>query len=187
MRYLTLCLFLSLAGTAHAEERELIFGGEMSHGGFGGPMLRATSIVDSSQMMAGGYGAYLMNHRFYVGGGGYGTVSDIGGTYSSFSYGGVLVGMFIQPQRPIHWLTDISINSGNISMKSNDGSMMHDEGSDNFIVIEPSVGLSINLAEPVKLNFSVSYRIVSGVDLNDLSDSDLSGFSLNGSMIFGKF
>ncbi|MBI4501521.1 MAG: hypothetical protein HY700_10200 [Gemmatimonadetes bacterium] len=81
------------------QEPESLVGNTVSHGGFGGPVLRFTELNGQFGIMLGGHGGWIINHRFVIGGGAYGLtgknidvsyVSPTGGRpYLTFGYGGI--------------------------------------------------------------------------------------------------
>lgn len=174
---------------AFAEERELLMSGKAQYGGFGGPVVKLTRITDKTKALIGGQGAVVINHHFYVGGGGGGTARDIGDGYSSYSYGGILFGTFINPHKALHYFTELGLYAGNLSFGSgqmNMGGNM-ENSAENFYIAEPQLGLAINLTEHSKALIGVAYKFVGAVDRDELSNNDLGGFTLNASIIFGVF
>ncbi|RPH38121.1 hypothetical protein EHM92_00845, partial [bacterium] len=68
-------LLLFIAGIARAQEEETLLGGGFESGGYGGPVVKFTNVKGEFAVMAGGYGGWLINHSFMLGGGGYGLVT----------------------------------------------------------------------------------------------------------------
>ena len=129
---------------------------------------------------------YLFNQHIYLGGGGGGTARNIGDGYSSTSYGGALIGTFIQPQKAIHYYIELGIWSGNISPDVIENSNNFRK-ADDFLIVEPGTGIALNVSKYSKILFGISYRAVGFVDDPELSKSDLGGVSLQGSVVFGVF
>lgn len=65
--------------------------------------------------------------------------------------------------------------------------MHNDNSDDTVLVVEPAVYWQINLAPFANLNAGLSYRIVTDSNNNQLSDSDLSDFSIILNAMFGRF
>jgi len=59
--------------------------------------------------------------------------------------------------------------------------------STGFFVLEPGVNIELNMTKIFRLDLGVSYRFISGTDLQRLSNNDLSDFSFNLCLKFGKF
>jgi len=55
---------------ATGQEAETLFAGEVVHGGFGGPVLKASTVNGSPALFVGGRGGWIINHSFILGGGG---------------------------------------------------------------------------------------------------------------------
>ena len=185
MRLLLITL-ICFSSSLLADERELLLAGELEFGGFGSPVLKATNITGKDKLLIGGQGALLINKTFYFGGGGGGTARDIGGGFSSYSYGGIIAGMFIQPHKAIHYYADVGLYSGNLS-SGGDSNNANDNSAEDFMIIEPGAGIALNIMKYAKLVLGVSFKIVSAVDREDISNDDVGGFSLNGAVLFGSF
>jgi len=182
---LFLVLALSVA-SLHSEERALLMTGDMEVGFMGGPMFRLINIVDKNKVTIGGFGAILINKHLYIGGAGGGTARDIGNGYSSTSYGGGLIGTFIQPNKAMHYYIDVGVYSGNLSPGGADNNPRIDR-AENFLIIEPSVGLALNVMEYAKMIGGISYRYADSIDEPSLDSQDLGGIGLHASVIFGTF
>ena len=76
MKKLVFLLVLVFTSPVLAQEATLI-NGEIESGGFGGPVLKVTSINGENAVMVGGCGGWIINHSFVLGGGGYGLVTDV--------------------------------------------------------------------------------------------------------------
>ena len=186
MKYIISILLLSLSINAWAEERKMILEGEMEFGGWGGPIMRFAKINGKNKILMGGGGALLINHTVYIGGGGWGTIKDIGDGYASYSYGGIFMGSFIKPSKAIHYYADLGIFGANIS-SGEKGTNNDPKKTEDFYIIEPGAGVAINLLAPIKLMLGVSYKFAGAVDQHDLSSKDLGGAGLYVSVAFGKF
>lgn len=186
MKTIAFLFFLCIVTTVAAEEREMLLGGELDIGGFGSPILKFTNINDKNTFLVGGQGFVLLNHRFYLGGGGGGTASDIGDGVSSYSYGGLIVGAFINPNKALHYFTDLGVYSGNMSFNSKNSNNV-DNSADDFLIVEPSVGVALNVMRYCKITLGVSYRVVSSVDSPNISKNDVGGYAISGALLFGKF
>jgi hypothetical protein len=184
------------------EEETLIGNGEIAHGGFGGPVIKYTQIKGEPAVLVGGRGGWIVNHSFIFGGGGYGLVNDIEannpgfglwGTkpYLNFGYGGVELEYIIQSDRLIHFSVYTLIGAGGISYRDelldNDDWEEWDSPSDAFFVFEPAANVELNIISFLRIDAGVSYRFISGVDFDDLKESDLAGPSATLTLKFGKF
>jgi hypothetical protein len=194
---------------AMGDERTLL-SGKVDHGGFGGPDWKMTKIYGDMGLMAGGKGAWIIDHKVFIGGGGYGLVNDISAPvadrFLNLGYGGVVVGGIIGSDKVVHLCISALIGGGGVNYRKhwedmngrcdydddddifcNDDSKPDFISNDNFFVIEPGVDLELNVAKFMRITFGVSYRIVNGLQGKDLKNSDLSGVSANVMLKFGKF
>lgn len=181
-------LSLAITCSAVAEERETVVTASVAHGGFGGPEARLTTLNGGTNLLMGGKGAWLIDHTYYLGGGGFGSVRDVKDTNLNLGYGGVLFGILREPSKKFHYYFEVLVGAGSLSEpdrdRSHTGSVHH---SDSFFVVEPAVGGSINLSEFATLNGGLSYRMIEGNDIAGMDDSDLSGLALQVNVMFGKF
>ena len=73
--------------------------------------------------------------------------------------------------------------SGKISSEGLNGVIL--ASTEEFSIIEPEIGIGVNLNEKMKSTAGLSYKLVGAIDNSDISKKDIGGFSLNGSIIFG--
>jgi len=184
-------LFFSL--TLHAQEETLI-SGEMDHGGFGGFGFRVTSINGQTVVLSGGGGAWLINSKFFIGGSGYSNMSDdvkapvmveSEQVFMNINYGGLYFGYVFNPDKLYHVTIDALIGHGNINYSQRNSDV--DWKSDNFYFIEPSVNLELNVVRWFRIGIGASYRLVNDIEIQNLQNNDINGFSAGVSFKFGKF
>jgi hypothetical protein len=179
---------------ARSQEQTLVGSGDLTHGGYGGPVVRFTSIRGEGAVMAGGRGGWIINHRFVLGGAGYGLTSTVdartpgpfGEPYLEFSYGGVTLEYVINSDRVVHGSVELLVGSGSISRRMEwDGDRGGPE--DVISVIEPGATVDLNVTPWFRLSAGASYRFVSGSRRGIATNADVS--SASGSLIFrfGKF
>lgn len=192
----TLILLVSLfflCNTSQAMERKTLISnnGDIHHGGMGGVIVKGTNMVNTSQILVGGKGAWLINHQLYIGGSGYGATRELSANNTDYNIGlgGVMMGYFFLPHKLIHFGTEIVVGGGGIAesyMMDDYDSHNHNRG-DSLFYAEPSVYASLNILPYAKLNAGVSYRYVLGSDTAGISDEDLRGFNAEVNIMFGKF
>jgi hypothetical protein len=203
MKYIMMlgAILLTLVSVAAAEE-ETLLGGEIEHGGFGGPVVKFTEIDDEFAVLIGGRGGWIINHSFVIGGGGYGLVNqDIDEReispdttiYMTMGYGGIDLEYIASPNDLIHLTISTLIGAGGIDymMKSryNDwetGNYANNDG-DAFFVFEPGINAELNVMKFFRADLGISYRYINGIETSGLSDSDLNGIAANITLKFGKF
>jgi len=183
-----LCVLLTTASAVTALERESIFNGEVvSHGGFGGLSLKTTSLNGETEVMAGGKGAWLINHSTYIGGAAYGTKDNLDNTNLEMGYGGLLIGHIFKPSKLVHYNIELLAGGGGLGEQYEHRKDSDEYKGDAFAFFEPGVNVSLALTKFADISLGASYRLVDGTNQDILSDSDLSGWSVNSSIVFGKF
>jgi len=168
-----------------------------SSGGYGGPAARFSAIDGQFAAFFGGYGAWFINQKFSIGGGGFGLVSNLPvperdrfdpglDLHYDMGYGGFMVGYTISSNRIIHLHADILIGGGEIEQDfEGEGDFTATESE--FFVTEPGAHLEVNIAPFMRATGGVTYRLVSGSDTPGLRDRDLSSMSFAISLKFGYF
>lgn len=191
------------AGQAFAQEKTLIGSGEVSNGGFGGPVVKYVQIKGEPGVLVGGRGGWIINHTFVLGGGGYGLVNDIKSdnppylyqgtwynTYLNFGYGGVELEYIFQSDDLLHFSVYSLIGGGDISYRNemfNDHGMNWDSNNDAFFVFEPAINAELNVISFMRIDAGVSYRFIGGVNFDAIKNSDLAGPSASLTFKFGTF
>jgi hypothetical protein len=204
MRRLLLTLLLSfglvLPGLA---QQETLITGDISFGGFGGPVLALSGINDKPALFVGGRGGVIINvdnrHSISFGGGGTGLVTNVPARgvfngkdkqmYLALGYGGVELEYTNRTQRLVHFTGQTLIGAGGVSHRRKN---YHDfdpdsESTDPFFVVEPGINAELNVTTFFRVGAGLTYRFVSGVDLAGVSDTDLSSVTGTLSLKFGGF
>ena len=197
MRHAALTLLLAAlsATSLSSQEPETLVGDKVTHGGFGGPVLRFTRFNGQTGFMMGGHGGWIINRRFAIGGGGYGllgnaidvpyTPSTGGSAYLTFGYFGVELQYFERPMKLVHFTFSTLIGGGSAEYRQGSGAQL--TSSSAVFVVEPGAGMAVNVSKKVRLSLAGHYRFVNGVDLSGLTDSDMSGPAMTLSLDFGRF
>jgi hypothetical protein len=188
-----------------AQEETLLGSSEVTHGGFGGPVIKFTQIKGDPAVLVGGRGGWIINHTFIIGGGGYGLVNDINAnhpliilpgitkSFLNFGYGGLELEYIIESDKLLHFSVYSLIGAGGITYREglfnhNDTDFNHwDSPSDAFFVFEPAANVEVNIISFFRINAGISYRFVSGVNFDDLQNSDLAGLTAGLTLKFGVF
>ena len=202
-RYLFVPVLMLLAtGAVHAQEEETLLGGGFESGGYGAPVVKFTTFKGEFAVMVGGYGGWLINHAFMLGGGGYGLVTHHSvseGNFTSsypdlnrieFGYGGGMLEYIFAPKSVVHSTVSLLIGGGAVTLMeswSDPESWMHGYQADAVFVLEPSVNIELNVTSFFRVNAGGSYRFVNGVSMYGLTNKDLSGGSVNLALKFGGF
>jgi hypothetical protein len=180
---------------SHAQQTETLFSGDVTHGGFGGPVVKLGSVADGTAIWVGGRGGWIIsfdrNNAISLGGGGYGLVTNHRSSidpdlYALAGYGGFEVEYTNQSYRVVHLTISSLIGGGGLMLRERDFEEVEDD-VDSFFVFEPGASLEVNVTHFFRITAGVSYRMTSGIGRFGFSDSDFSGFNGVVSFKFGKF
>jgi len=205
MKKAILIMVFSLLALQVFAAEETLFSGELSHGGFGGPVVKVTQINGTNSILVGGRGGWILNHSFILGGGGYGLVSDIKvpGVYVDgvqanlmLGYGGLELEYIGKPNKLVHYSIYMLVGGGGISNTildeegedyENHNHNNHNIEDDAIWVIEPALNVTLNMTSFFRISAGAGYRYVTSANLTGTSNSDLSSTSFNLTFRFGKF
>lgn len=171
-------------------------------GGYGGVGVMYTRFVNSGVPQVCGEGAVLLDHVLEIGGGGCGITASVdasaygpephqSGDRMRFGYGGGLIRYHFFSHSKVNLGVGALIGAGGISIgvpNDNDdtGEYTHLR-SEAVFVFEPHVGAYSNVTRWLRIGAIVGYRLVSGVDMKNLSNSDFSAPTLGGVVQGGWF
>jgi hypothetical protein len=195
MKALLVVLMIAvLVMPAFSQEEKTLISGKIESGGFGGPVLKASQINGESSLLMGGRGGWIINHTLVLGGGGYGLVTDIkapntpadSGLYLQMGYGGFEIEYVSNSDALVHYSLHSLIGAGGVSFREKDWDESEEMG-DTFFIAEPGANLELNVTKFFRIGAGASYRYISGVNYRGVSNSDLSGWSGNLTLKFGKF
>lgn len=213
MKHLTILTILMIMGLGimaqeeedrNKQEYRTLFGGtETSNGGYGGISVNYTQIDGQDAILVGARGAWVINHSFALGIGGYGFANDvqyqktINGYTDNFQlaggYGGLIIEPIIGAKWPVHVSIPILIGAGGITYISpyynsySDPYYYYPMEADAFFVLEPGIEIELNMVNFMRLAIGGYYRYTSDVNLADTDRDVLKGFSAGVTLKFGKF
>jgi hypothetical protein len=189
-----LFLLLVVVFPALSQEQTLI-GGDFESGGFGGPVLKVTTVNGVGAVMVGGRGGWIINHSFVLGGGGYSLVTNVKAKltdsahqYIELGYGGLDLEYIASSDDLLHLSMGLLIGGGSAGYKNeNSDSFNQHHSMDSFFVLEPSVHANLNVTHYFRIAAGVSYRYITGLQSVVATNADLSGPSAVLTLKFGKF
>jgi hypothetical protein len=168
--------------------------------GFGAPLVGITRVAGGTGVMIGGEGGAVLKHRFVLGAAGAGMVNDVAmpssanlgaGTHNiGFGYGGFWFAYIIGPEWIIHPSVGVMLGGGSISYQITDKApgMPATHAVSSFFQASPEIDADINVTRFLRIDVGVFYRIVAGVDLEDvLKNSDVSGPGAQLAIKFGNY
>ncbi|MEQ9426355.1 MAG: hypothetical protein RJQ09_18160 [Cyclobacteriaceae bacterium] len=155
------------------------------------PLAEISAIEESSSFAFGG-GAAVMFTKFQVGG----FVQIYDGTFSrriifpnffslDYSYGGGFLNYQVVKVGGTALLFEGQFGVG-------EAAWSHDETdevleTDHFIIINPRIGMDMRLSKLTTLNISLGYRIVQGLEIQEIKGSALNSLTLSGALKIGWF
>ena len=150
---------------------------------FGGNGVQFTRVLDQFTVMAGGRGSATFNHRYTIGGGGWGMTkgveieSQTSGIYPflKMGYGGIDLGYLLYPGEKLTLGTKLLLGGGAAFIETVPES--DDTEFQMFPVLEPTVYSQIALGKMFKFELGASYRFVGKTDLPGITSADLGGLS----------
>lgn len=172
---------------------------------FGAADLKVGNFVGERGLLAGAYGGFIINRRYLFGVAGYGLVTNVEfqGTLPDDAetrklnlhggYGGVLIGATIAHKELIHISIPIVMGVGSFDVvdKNFFGSNLADSEftieNSIFFVLEPGIQLEFNITKYFRIGAGVTYRYITGTELTNLKDREVTGTSGILSFRFGRF
>jgi hypothetical protein len=192
MKKTLLIMILFFTFTIMAQE-QTILSGQVTHGGYGGPEIKFTQINNEFAVLVGGKGAWIVNHTFSIGGGGYGLVNRLPmivnneEMYVNFGYGGLILEYIMDSDKLLHYTFSALIGGGGIGYRDRDDHNVGGSENKAFFIVEPGANAEANITSFFRINLGVSYRLLSNVSMERYNQENLGGLSANLTFKFGKF
>jgi len=186
--------FCLISTPATAQKMETLLSGDVSHGGFGGPVVKFSSVDGSLGVWVGGRGGWIIGfspeHSLSIGGGGYGLATNhlapvqdnpFLRKYAEVGYGGLELEYTNRSYQIAHFTISTLIGAGGVGLRDGDYESIGNK-AEAFFVMEPGLHLELNVTHFFRVATGLSYRFVSGVSRDGFKDGDFSG--LNGVLTF---
>lgn len=202
---IAICLLGFTSLKAQDNEVQTVFRGHnVSHGGYGAITNKFTSINGEFANMVGLYGGWFINKKLMLGFGAAATTSFLPvpeqfsqypGRDVSYEYGqvGFMTEYVVASNKSLHVTFNLLTGSGFTTQyirypwDEYDYYNYNHSDSNWFFVVEPGVQVEVNLLKWMRFSPGVSYRFVNNSKSPGLSDSALSGASVDLTLKFGKF
>ncbi len=170
--------------------------------GFGGITLELSRLRGQPSLSVGGGGAALFSNRFFLGGFGQRTVSDVPIQVGAVKYGlrvnqgGLWVGYRTNSNHRVQGYVDTRLGWTNIGVVNANGPTTAVTYRRNGFMATPTVGAQITVLPFMRVSASGGYRFAANVDVtlsdgrgqtNRLSNQDFAGPVAALSVIFGGF
>ncbi|HLF63502.1 MAG TPA: hypothetical protein VI603_07110 [Saprospiraceae bacterium] len=184
-------LILLVPGILPAQTEETLTGDARIKGGFGGPFFLYSTVGEMHGRGAGGGGGFIID-KFFIGGFGQGETFgkidvDDQDYYVSIGYGGLWFGYVAPSNKLLHLLATMKIGWGEAFLSENrdDHSTDYNDGA---FVIQPEVGIELNVAHWFRIAGQAGYRFMNGVnDIPTLQSNDFDSPSFALVLRFGAF
>jgi hypothetical protein len=195
MKNLIIMLLVVILSYPAMAQDETLISGEVESGGYGAPIFKVGQINGTTGVFVGGQGGWIINHSFVLGGKGYGLANnvDIEGSQNlklEFGCGGVLLEYIFSSDKLLHVGLNAMIGAGGARYVVKDYTNGYDDvnyTSSSFFVLEPGINLVLNVSSYFRIGAGATYRYVSGVEYEGLSNSNLSGATGEIVFKFGSF
>lgn len=184
-----------------AQEMQTLFDSDVTHGGFGAPVIKISGVNGTPGVWVGGQGGWLINlegkHSISLGGGGYGLVTEHRVPEPDFSdsedeyyalngYGGFIIEYTHNPRKLVHFSLSSLIGGGELMTRNQQYTEL-DDHHDPYFVLEPAANVELNITDFFRISGGISYRYTRGINSAGFNDDDFSGINGNLSFKFGKF
>jgi hypothetical protein len=163
-------------------------------GGYGGPVLKVGLVNGNPVLLSGGRGAWIINHKLALGGGSYSMVTDLKTSeisnnekplYMDLSYGGFEMDYIFNYNKLVHLTLHSMFGGGTLRLLEHNPTLTIN--NDKIFMFEPSLNVDVNINSWVRIGFGASYRYSMGLDIAEISYSDINGFSGLITLKFGSF
>lgn len=211
--YLT-CIFCALASVGQKyidtndpkdEEVKSLLSKNNDLNAFGALDIKVSDLMSERSLLVGAYGGFIINRRYLFGVAGYGLVTNVQfegvvpGQAASKQldlqggYGGIMIGGTIAPRELIHISIPIVLGAGSLEVVDRDFFANNPADSEFtvensvFFVAEPGIEIEFNITKYFRLGAGMTYRYISGIELENVEDEDISGTTAMISFRFGRF
>lgn len=169
------------------QSRERTLLGDLDLTGFwGGPTYNYSMTGDDWALVRGGFGGMEFGEELFIGYGGWRSREDFrtnddpeAGPNYNFRQGGLILAYSPGRDNSIHPRFTTIIGPGSIDVEGDN------LDRDRMLIGQAMVGLELNLFQIMRLGIDGGYRFANGVDLDGISDRDVSGAVLQIEARFG--
>ncbi|WP_425390013.1 hypothetical protein [Ekhidna sp.] len=172
---------------------------------FGAGDLKVGDLMGERALLVGAYGGFIINRRYLFGVAGYGIVTNVefdglvqGQTEEKKlnlhgGYGGIIIGWTIAHKELVHLSIPIVLGAGSFEVDDKDFFVNNPADSEFtiensvFFIAEPGIEAEFNITKYFRLGAGVTYRYISGTELANVKDEDVTGTTAMISFRFGRF
>lgn len=187
-----------MAGFSQSEPVSLINSHkEIDRSFFLAPDFKFTKVIGKWESFAGARVGYCINHKYILGlevDGilsdndffGTGSFSDNDYLRNTLFYGGFYIDFIVPTGIPLQISFPTLVGAGADLVYEKEPYVKILEMGD-FLFAEPKINLELNLSRIIHLGAGIGYRFVANSHIKRLSNKDLSGIVINGTIKFGGF
>lgn len=179
-----LIALILVATTLPAQEEETLFGESGLHlsGAWGGPVFGTTFFDTETVPTKGSFWGLEFNDMILIGMRKEKTFDSVKlrpeqDALYDFKHRGYYIRFFPNRKKVVHPVFGFSMGNGELEKKGN--------SKDNLFLVQPAIGLEINIFNWWRAEVDGGYRFVSGTGLPGIDDADLSTFFITLSLRFG--
>jgi len=171
-----------------------IDGENLTNGGYGGPVSKVGLVNGNPVLLTGGRGAWIINHKLALGGGSYSMVTDLKTSeisnneknlFMNLNYGGIEMEYIFNYDKLVHLTVQSMFGGGTLNLLEHNPTVT--TNSDKIFMVEPSLNVEVNINSWLHIGVGASYRYSVGLDIAEISPSDINGFSGLIILKFGSF
>lgn len=166
---LMICCKLSL----FSQKEQTVFGKSSWRisGIWGGPAIGVGQFDKKPVVFRGGFGGVEFGKRLFIGWGGFETDNDVyidalDNDHLKMDYSGFMLGYTPAAHQTIHPSFMMLAGTGNVRVG--------ERTPDNIFVIQPTIGLELNVFRFFHLSLDGGYRLVGNVNIPEMNGQDLS-------------
>ena len=194
MKKIYLALLAILVCAALNAQEETLLGSDLSSGIYGAPVFKTGLFNGHPGYISGGRGAWIINHKFAIGGGDYSMYNDLRSAYLSqnekplyydLTYGGFEMEYISNSDKFIHGTVRVLLGKGTLKLVEHNPEITMK--TDRLKIVEPSLNLEMNICSWLRINAGVSYRLFMNLELDEISYRDINGPSGQIAFKFGGF
>jgi len=204
--FLLVALLLSVFTFAQDEAYESLLSGDVRVSGFGGPMMKWSTVNDGFTFEMGGGGGLILQNALIVGGYGAGSTSGIKYRFEDglgiereynfiYGYGGIWLGYMFKTKNIVHPTFNLGLAWGEAGFSTyKQSNPQYFYQSSSIFIVDPQIGLELNIVRWMRIEGLIGYRYVSGLDLETaingerLIESDgMNGLTFGLNIKFGGF
>lgn len=181
IRSLVVVLMLGLVGSLSAQKEQTLFRSYRLSGIWGGSKHQIAQFGDTRSYMRGGHFGLEFGKSLFVGVSSMSLKSDpnwdlVQDQPFGLNWRGGTVGYSFAAHRAIHPVINVDFGSGRARLNSQ---------VDRIFAVQPMAGIEVNIFRWLHLGLEGGYRFISDVNIEGLSDNELSGAFGQATLRFG--